>query len=250
MKEKTKDYETFKIYPGNRPIDKTNVEQLVSSISENNLLEQRPILINENMEILDGQHRLEAAKILQVPIFYEIKIGGNHKDIVFLNSTQKNWKKIDHLRLYSEGIFNENYILLQKFMNEHNLKLEIALLLINGPIKSMNDYEKFRKGEFIFPQKMDEILSYTEKVKYFWTFIKSHNIKPLFKFTSTSFIKPLLIFLEHPNLNWDLFCQKIDQSWYKIGPRPSHALYLEMLCEIYNFRNQNKILFEGWDKKY
>jgi len=110
MKMQTKNYEMFKSYPGNRPIDRANVDALVSSISERNLLEERPILINEFNEILDGQHRLEAAKLLQIPLFYEIKVGGNYQDIIYLNGTQKNWKPEDYLRLYSSGQKKNHYI--------------------------------------------------------------------------------------------------------------------------------------------
>lgn len=248
MKESTKEYERFKFYPGNRPIDKRNLEQLVSSISERNLLKERPIIINENNEVLDGQHRLEAAKQLQIPIFFERKEGGNYQDIIALNGAQKNWKPIDYLNLFAHGEKRESYLKFDKFMKENQLKYAEASLIIHGPFKEMDEFRRFKSGDFIYPEDEEVINSEMKKIHQVWAIIKNHGIKPFHRFRSTAFLRPLLIFIENKNVNWELFLQKIEANWYKIGTRPSTSLYLEMFCEIYNIRNQNKIFMENIGK--
>ena len=113
MKQQTKHYEMFKIYPGNRPIDRANLESLITSISERNLLEERPILINEFNEILDGQHRLEAAKILNIPVHYiisgECLERKAYDHIMAANINQRKWTIDDFLNLYSYRDNNEQY---------------------------------------------------------------------------------------------------------------------------------------------
>ena len=54
-----------------------------------------------------------------------------------------------------------------------------------------------------------------------------------------------MLFLTNERMNWEVFQQKLQDSWFKIGTRPSTNLYLEMLCDVYNMRNQNKIFFEA-----
>lgn len=245
MKNQTKNYEIFKTFPGNRPIDKGNLNSIISSISERNLIEERPILVNELMEVLDGQHRLEACKILQIPVWYEVKNGGSYQDIIYLNSSQRSWKGEDYLRLYADGQLLPDYLKLKKYMENSRLKLNIALLIVNGPIKQMGDFDLFRKGQFKFPENDKVIFDQTEKVMYVMDFIKNHNIKPFHRFHNSAFIRPLLIFLEHHQLNWEIFLQKLEANWFKIGTRPSTPLYLEMLTDIYNIRNQNKIFYES-----
>lgn len=243
----TKNYEMFKTYPGNRPINATNLENLIFSISNKNLLPERPIVVNESFYILDGQHRLEAAKRLHLPISYVTKEGGGFRDIILLNSNQKNWNLEDYLRLFADGEKIPEYIQLKDFMKKHNLKLKESLLIILGPFKDMTDGEKFKNGEFKFGDESycDEL---AEKIKWVINLIGSHNIKPFHRFKNTAFIKPLLIFITNHQLNWEIFQQRMESNWFKIGTRPSINLYLEMFCDIYNIRNQNKIFFESMDK--
>lgn len=248
MIEETKNYEIFKFYPGNRPIDQSNLDNLILSISTKNLLPERPIVINESFYVLDGQHRLEAAKRLNLPVSFVKKEGGNFKDIILLNSNQKNWKLDDYLRLFADGEKMPEYILLKDFMNRHHLKLKESLILAIGPFKEMNDGEKFKNGEFKFSDNLDYADILADKVKWVINLISSHNIKPLHRFKNTAFIKPLVIFITNHQLNWEMLQQRMEGNWFKIGTRPSTNLYLEMFCDIYNIRNQNKIFFESMDK--
>ena len=59
----TTDYDIFKGIVGNRKVEKKHVEMLTGAIDRNNLLNVRPIIVNEEMMVIDGQHRLEAAKL-------------------------------------------------------------------------------------------------------------------------------------------------------------------------------------------
>ena len=57
----TRDYDQFKKLNGNRNINESQVDGIVHSILEVGY-QPVPILVNEFMEIIDGQHRLEAVK--------------------------------------------------------------------------------------------------------------------------------------------------------------------------------------------
>ena len=71
----TKDYGVFKRLNGNRIIDKTNLKNILESIKSNNL--EIPIIVNEKMEICEGQHRFECKKQLNLPVDFIIKDGVN-----------------------------------------------------------------------------------------------------------------------------------------------------------------------------
>ena len=59
----TKNYNDFKFVKGNRAINYTHVNNLVDSIKEKDL--QMPIIVDEKMNIIDGQHRFEAYRLLK-----------------------------------------------------------------------------------------------------------------------------------------------------------------------------------------
>ena len=60
----TKTYSIFNKVIGNRNLDSKNLSRIKNSINEIGL--QMPILVNENKSIIDGQHRLQAAKELKI----------------------------------------------------------------------------------------------------------------------------------------------------------------------------------------
>jgi hypothetical protein len=109
----TNDYSMFKTLGGNRELNKLHVARLKKSFSENYLF--TPILVNSEMGIIDGQHRVEAAKALGLPIRF-IKLNGyGLHEIQVYNTNMKNWKKEDYLNGYCDLGFSE-YLKFRNFM--------------------------------------------------------------------------------------------------------------------------------------
>ena len=61
---KSNNYDMFKFMEGNRKISSTNLNQIISSMKEKQLV--IPITVNEKFEIIDGQHRFSACKYLNL----------------------------------------------------------------------------------------------------------------------------------------------------------------------------------------
>ena len=100
MTIETSDYSIFKKHESNRVINELALRKLINSIKSKNMLELRPILVDSQMRVIDGQHRLEAAKALRVPIFYLMKKESESLDIILLN-TQKRWSIEDYLNFFA-----------------------------------------------------------------------------------------------------------------------------------------------------
>src|SRR5437868_13330592 len=97
MMDQTTDYEKFVFRKDNRAkICKEHVDRLIKSIKITNLLQWRPIEVNSAMEVLDGQHRLLAAKALGVPIYYKVIDNATPESIILMN-VHKNWGMGDYL---------------------------------------------------------------------------------------------------------------------------------------------------------
>ena len=64
----TSDYDQFTYLVGNRDIVNKHVKSLSAEIDNRDL--EIPIIVNEKMEVCDGQHRLEAYKVLGKPVPY------------------------------------------------------------------------------------------------------------------------------------------------------------------------------------
>ena len=75
----TTDYNQFKYIKGNREVVESHVKTLSDQIAKKDF--QIPIIVNEKMEVCEGQHRLEAYRLLGVPITYIVKEGLEIQDI-------------------------------------------------------------------------------------------------------------------------------------------------------------------------
>ena len=64
----TKDYHTFSFLKGNRAININHLNKLIKSIKEKDL--KMPIIVNEKLQVLDGQHRLKAYQTLNLSMSY------------------------------------------------------------------------------------------------------------------------------------------------------------------------------------
>lgn len=113
----TRDYSVFKYLSGNRDINLHNVNNIVKNVLENGLL-PTIVIVNENMEVIDGQHRIEAFKQLNLPVEFQIRKGLGLKDCIAYNVSSKKWETVDYIKSYAErGI--DDYITLKKCIDEY-----------------------------------------------------------------------------------------------------------------------------------
>jgi len=149
--EQTTNYGKFKTIRGNREINRVHLSKLEKSVADNNMLEANPIIVNERMYILDGQHRLLVAEKLGIPIYYVVVPSGGMPEVQRLNSNVRNWTMQNFLDSYVER-GNENYIKLKEFMDRTGLAIGLAVLLFNGAQKKTKGADSyvqvFKDGDF------------------------------------------------------------------------------------------------------
>lgn len=146
---KTKDYSIFKFIEGNRKLIPGHLAKLTVSVNNKNLLMYNPIVVNENMEVIDGQHRLEVAKNNDLPIYYFIAKDLGLHEIRLLNQNNKNWSALDFVKSFAiKG--NQNYIWFLKFMEEYGLNLTKAAEIIgHWGVGGSNYYLQIKNGKFV-----------------------------------------------------------------------------------------------------
>ena len=113
----TKDYSIFKRLVGNRDIPETRISKIVESIQTIGWV-HNPIIVNEKMEVIDGQGRLTALQRLKMPVEYIIAEGAGNKECIYMNMNMVNWKLPDFIKSYAEQ-GNENYQRLLSLMEKY-----------------------------------------------------------------------------------------------------------------------------------
>ena len=123
---KTDDYSLFKRLEGNRDIK--CVKKIIDSINTVGYI-PNPIMVNEDMEVIDGQNRLKALEELGLPVYYFIVKGADINTARALNLGRTNWKPIDYVASYAEsGI--KPYQLFLKLITDN--KGKVALQEVYG----------------------------------------------------------------------------------------------------------------------
>ena len=161
----TRDYNAFQKLQGNRAVLQRRKNLILTSIRENGWI-RNPIVVNEKMEIVDGQGRFEALKQLNMPVEYCISEGSTIKDCVALNLKQKNWGTLDYVQCYAD-LGNENYIQLLHYIEKYkHLGVEqVCSMLYEYRGVRQGDTAGIRSGNFILahPETADDRLQFLEK---------------------------------------------------------------------------------------
>lgn len=113
----TNDYSKFKLLEGNRPILERRKQRIRKSVRSHGQI-HIPIIVNEKMEIIDGQGRFEVFKEMGLPIYYVIVNGLKLEDCVALNSVNGIWTLQEYVDCYAM-MGNENYIRLNFLIKAH-----------------------------------------------------------------------------------------------------------------------------------
>lgn len=116
----TTNLDQFKFHERNRRVNRSAVKKLAASIKRVGL--KVPITVNSRNIILDGQHRVEAIRLLNKTASTPYKVSYVKKnmsiaDIAEMNAHQIQWRMTDWIHFYATG-GNENYIKLQEAAEE------------------------------------------------------------------------------------------------------------------------------------
>ena len=113
---RTTDYEGFKRVIGNRRVMEERVTKILASIDKIGYI-PIPLIVNEKMEVIDGQGRLEACKRRGLPVNFIIKPGLRIQDCITMNINVTPWNLTDFILCYAE-MGNESYKLMVKLLQE------------------------------------------------------------------------------------------------------------------------------------
>jgi len=240
--EQTLDYSIFKQVNFNREKNSRHIKNLKAILLKENLLHLHPILVNEKMEVVDGQHRLEAAKELSLPIFY-IKSDLSYDHILNSNLFQKKLSLDDVVKFYANKDKIPSYIQLHDYLNLLKIKPKCFFGLVFGGInKSIIDFIK--SGKFEFPNEMTHIDIIINSYLDFMHFVREKRITPFSMFTTADFSIGYRNLVLLPSFNNKIFFSKLEQRWFDLKPQINSKEWTRQMIGIYNWKNHNPISLE------
>lgn len=231
----TTNYQQFKFIPSNRDLRLPHIEELKESIKHHPL--DKPIDVNERMEIIDGQHRYYAWQELNMPILYIVHRGWGAKEVPILNTNQKNWNPSDFVKMYTD-LGNANYAQYKEFSDRYGFNHGANMLLLSGHQMAGGKHginRKFVDGKF-------------EVRKWMWANITAKQIIELKEFYQGykryGFVAAYVQLSMDKNFDHAILMDKVQYQSRKLVDCTTVAEFYELLREIYNFkaRNANRII--------
>jgi hypothetical protein len=253
---KSTNYGLFETQSGNRKLNDANFKRLKKSINEKdggtNLLHASPIIVNENMEIIDGQHRFWAAKELGLEVYYIVVRGCGLEETRILNQVSKKWDADDFLNAYCE-LGNENYEDYKTFKDEVGLEHNLCMVLLKGGVTMKQEYlHEFNRGEFEILD-YDNAMEYAEKLNdlaLYLPFIKNKTKGKLWANKREAFLS-LLKIVKTPKYNHERMIRKICTGGEHLNyiQFNNRRAVVRAFCDVYNnnakkIEKENNMYFE------
>jgi len=142
----TKNYNLFTKIIGNRLLDINNVKRIKESVELIGL--QTPMMVNYKHGVIDGQHRLQVAKELEIPISYYVVSNFKEENIHDLQISKK-WTAFDFaLRNAAKGnkecidaleVCNDWYIESKKKFSKTNILTLLSVGQKNNITKTLQN---------------------------------------------------------------------------------------------------------------
>ena len=208
----TRDYSIFRRLVGNRDIPESRISKIVESIQTIGWV-HNPIIVNEKMEVIDGQGRLTALQRLKMPVEYIIAEGAGNKECIYMNMNMVNWKLPDFIKSYAEQ-GNENYIRLLNLMEKYaNGNLDIISTALYRVSKSK--HREIKQG----------ILQLTEE-QYEKAIPRLEFIKPLLETLDdkklpgsiVTLMQTLIYYFDYPEVDKERLKYSVEKNIYNATP--------------------------------
>lgn len=222
----TYEYDDFKEYTGNRPVDPLHLARLLKSFAKKHLIV--PVIVNEKFEVIDGQHRIEAARVLNKPVYYIINQGYGSEEMQMLNLNNKTWGPKEFGNYYrKKGL--KPYKIYNEFIIKHGFGHQETIALLTGT--TINLSKMFNEGQLVI-KDLEEATVKINRIKDFAEYYKGYKRK--------AFVFSMFKLFRDKNYNHKEMLLKVSMQPRKMVNCVDTKQYLEMFEEIYNFKRRGE----------
>lgn len=222
----TTDYSKFRVMEGNRNVNTLHLARLKISMEEDYLIS--PIIVNEGLEVIDGQHRLRCVEELGLPVYYIICEGYGVSEVHRYNGNSKNWTMDDFMSGYIE-MGKKEYEFYKGFKERYGFGHTECLMMLTG--YGGGEANKIFQSGKLRIKKYNDACIIADKIK---------KIEPYYDgFKRRGFVGAIIYLLKNPSFDIEEFIDKLKFQQYKMYDCSRIEQYVELIEEIYNFKRRN-----------
>lgn len=241
------DYSKFKRLEGNRDVTNHRVAIIKKSIEKIGYI-SNPIIVNERMQIIDGQGRVAALRELGLPVEYRVVPGLGIDECRYMNLRPTAWTQKDYCKSYAE-LGNENYIRLLDIHETYGISIAAlgGLLERKSGTQNGNTREMICNGEISIPLE-----TYQSLIDFCDEYCRFRPIAKRIGGRTERFIAVLWwIWQYSPDTDFDRLYKQMSELGNQIHKFVSVVDTLRELSEIYNrgLAKKNRLYWETDYKK-
>lgn len=230
------DYSLFNTVLGNRTVRPAHVKKIRTAIERDpESIKYNPVLVNESMEVIDGQHRKAAIEQLGLPVYYVMVEGLQLQDVQKLNSVAKQWQPIDYAEAFKQ-LGNQNYAYYVDVKKNPDLTLNhdslMRYLALNNPITS----QSFNEGR-LRVDDIDKSIELLNQLHEVGNYYKRYNIR--------SFALAFLRLAREDRYDHKRMMKQMKLYSDQIEDYSKETDYFKALNRVYNWNknDKNKVFF-------
>lgn len=232
--ETTNDYTRFVTNKEQRPINTSHARKIAENMADCGFIPSKPIQCykeGNKLVVVDGHHRLEAAKTAGVYLYYIVEPKQCQESMAAENSLVKPWAQIDFVRLYANR-GGKDYMELLAYQ-EKGIPLNMAAsMLITNSAGSGNAGKSIKNGTFKIKSRnlINSVLSFLDEFSKSNPAIRTNN-----------FIAAISSCILCGEIDIEILRSRIRENTSMIEKTSTYDAMLEQFERVYNFRSRNPI---------
>lgn len=237
---KTYNYDKFKLLKCNRKLNQVNVQRLIHSFTEEQLL--IPLLCNQNYEVIDGQHRLSVCKTLGKPVYYYKVNGYGMEQVKRANAASHNWTLNDHINAGIQN-GNKNYLKFKSICDDYNISAILLIQIVTTltPI-TQREFRASISEQTLNMSNIDAVYKFLEDLQLF----KSCGF-----YTTGAFVKAFMKIYKAKWYSHEKMIKKFDIYGYALERRADMKHYVTLLLnDVYSKGSRKPIYYDEKNNKF
>jgi hypothetical protein len=232
--QSTTDYSLFKPHGEQQPMSPPHMKRMISSMKQNGFIKAKPIHCYRDgkfLRVIDGHHRVRAAQILGISIYYIVGSSDEADLIAPENWAVRKWGTEAFVNMYAaRGI--KDYITLASYI-KRGLPVAYSISLLYGETTAAsNQNNAIRTGSFRIKttKTANEVLAIMDSLAAVTDVAKS-----------SVFIGSICVLVNLDQFSGDVLVKKIKDRPRDLVRCSTRDQMMVQIEEIYNFKRQEKI---------
>jgi hypothetical protein len=223
----TSDYDVFKPSKENRSIRQSNLNKIAKSFKKRPAQRYCPIVVDKNYQVIDGQHRLEACRILNLPVYFWVA-DSKDIDLAQMNYNQCPWDSLNFVEYYAKKGLPSYKLLLADVKATKIPVTAIGQVILD---RRFTFKEELAEGELEYTKEdSKKVRSYVAQAEYFtgYKFAKTYR-----------FIRAIVAFHKRlPYVDLKKLAEKAERYPSLLKNQTSWKEFCWSLVELYNYHNK------------